>query len=109
MHFPLIEVSGEIRPLHIAWDFRSVGALARTATLLLVGYAEQMIGRREKLKRPVQPDEKGLRAGTNQRLGMHNKSRDAAEPCKRLFFALPCAPEQRPVPAENVHLTFSAQ
>jgi 2'-5' RNA ligase len=54
--------------------------------------------------------------------GMNYQSREPAEPCKRLFFALPCAPAQRraiaqwrralelrsgrPVPAENFHLTL---
>lgn len=53
---------------------------------------------------------------------MSAPSREHLEPCKRLFFALPCAPEQRraiaqwrralaltsgrPVPAENFHLTL---
>jgi 2'-5' RNA ligase len=54
--------------------------------------------------------------------GMSHQSREPAEPCKRLFFALPCAPAQRraiaqwrhalelrsgrPVPADNFHLTL---
>lgn len=88
---------------------------------LLVGYAEQMIGPKT-FKGPALLDVNGAYTRINQRLGMNNQSREAAEPSKRLFFALPCAPEQRraisrwrsalelhsgrPVPAENFHLTL---
>jgi RNA 2',3'-cyclic 3'-phosphodiesterase len=53
---------------------------------------------------------------------MNSQSREAAQPCQRLFFALPCSPAQRhaigqwrralelrrgrPVPVENFHLTL---